>query len=820
MGLWARLGVTAVVTLGLSAGLWAVLQTVGIDQVIGAGAAAGLAAVLAALGATWVARARDSSELTPTDGVNVSRSPYGHAVGEAHGPVFGPGANFSGAVVTIHPRPTSEGAVTSTPDDVTSRVGRNVIRLQPPPPPELAVHREPELSTMRRNLVQRPDAILAALAGAPGSGKTVLAQQLAADSAVRAKYPAGTLWVSAGLEQTSAELLAVLQDAHERITGRRTGLQTIEQVSLQLREAIANIQLLVVLDNAWHSWQLDPWVKTCSGIASLLITTRDKATVPAAATVVDVGLMPDHEMRSLLSIELPTQNDQSMLRLIRRIGGSPLLGSLVRSAMAAAIRDGDDPARSSKLIEELLERQGWLAFDAHGQYRNIQAGLNLVLSRYALQPSASTATTLTGTLAIFPPDMNIPVSIVGDLWSELADLSMSETRSLCRRLSELFVVRYLSTPVETVRVHDVLHDILRAEHADNLVGWHRNLLKSWRTKNVDWWRIPAEDIYQRQRLSYHLQRAGLGGELRSLVRDWRFLASQFLSSGTYQVDTDIEIAAAVTAGPERDRIELLRSRCSQISHLVTRLSEPIDIAEVLRNYVLDEADIVNRQENPYHGADWVYFRPALPLPDSPDPQLIRFFRIGDEHVPLAFSSDQQLIYGSPGNDVYGLARRRFGPPPESLGATHGRVTCWSLDSGLPQETIDTGLSDVTRIYPSPQRGEFIAYGSDDSAYVAEDEIRSVRLGWHVAVHWAARRVLTSRDDSLVLISLDDFIEHEMPIPWQGSDLFGRRVAGLCFDAEGRRFAAVSPCGDVAVYETERKLFCGSRRQVDENRPKR
>jgi hypothetical protein len=61
VGFWARLGVTAVVSLVAGAGLWAALNAAGTDPGIAGGAAAGLATVVVTLGAVWASRAREST---------------------------------------------------------------------------------------------------------------------------------------------------------------------------------------------------------------------------------------------------------------------------------------------------------------------------------------------------------------------------------------------------------------------------------------------------------------------------------------------------------------------------------------------------------------------------------------------------------------------------------------------------------------------------------------------------------------------------------------------------------------------------------------
>jgi hypothetical protein len=70
--LWARLGVIAVVSAGLGAALWAVLNAAGVDAPTASGAAAGLATVLVTAGTVWASRASESSAPAAGDPVLVS----------------------------------------------------------------------------------------------------------------------------------------------------------------------------------------------------------------------------------------------------------------------------------------------------------------------------------------------------------------------------------------------------------------------------------------------------------------------------------------------------------------------------------------------------------------------------------------------------------------------------------------------------------------------------------------------------------------------------------------------------------------------------
>ena len=132
VGLWGRLGVTAVVSLGLGAGLWAVLDAAGVDPGLGSGAAAGLAAVLVTLGAVWASRARETAARLPGRDGGVG-SPRGWRWARRRGRCSGRAVTSAGRRLTFHPPagsgPGPGGAGVTGPSGGGGgcRVGRRVV---------------------------------------------------------------------------------------------------------------------------------------------------------------------------------------------------------------------------------------------------------------------------------------------------------------------------------------------------------------------------------------------------------------------------------------------------------------------------------------------------------------------------------------------------------------------------------------------------------------------------------------------------------------------------------------------------------------------
>lgn len=75
-------------------------------------------------------------------------------------------------------------------------------------------------------------------------------------------------------DMRDADRLAVVQDLVEYQTEERPSFETLATASARLREVLDGRRVLVVVDDAWHAADVEPFRGLGAGTA-VLVTTRD-----------------------------------------------------------------------------------------------------------------------------------------------------------------------------------------------------------------------------------------------------------------------------------------------------------------------------------------------------------------------------------------------------------------------------------------------------------------------------------------------------------------------------------------------------------------
>src|SRR6185295_19800280 len=150
-----------------------------------------------------------------------------------------------------------------------------------------------------------PVAITAALRGAGGYGKTVLANALCHDGDIQDAFSDGILRVTLG-EQPD-DLVGRIVDLVETLTGERPGFHTIDAAKVALADALDDRRCLLVIDDAWRVQDLAPFLhRGPKDQTTRLVTTRDDHILPRDAARVAVDAMTSGEALLALSRGIPT----------------------------------------------------------------------------------------------------------------------------------------------------------------------------------------------------------------------------------------------------------------------------------------------------------------------------------------------------------------------------------------------------------------------------------------------------------------------------------------------------------------------------------
>ena len=484
--------------------------------------------------------------------------------------------------------------------------------------------------------------------GQGGIGKTVLAAAAAHDPVVRAHFPDGVFWVTAGEAPDLAGLQAGLLS---RLGAAGPAPRSAAEGAGLLRQALAGRQVLLVVDDVWSAAAAQAF-RVTGPRGRVLYTTRDPAVLAAAGAVAEpVGVLPAAAARQLLARlaglaegALPPEAD----RVLAATGRVALAVALA----GAAVRGG---AAWPQLAGE-LDRGGETFLDH--PYANTFKALQAATA--ALDPGLAAAYT---SLAVFPPDTRVPVAAVSRYWGQLRGVSPGQVRAELRMLADR---ELLVLDRDEIAFHDLQHSYLLLQ-ADDLALLHDGLLAGYRAllapAGAGWWRLPAGEPYIWDHLLYHLLGAGDRSGAASTVTDLAFLAKRIALAGPHAAETDLAQAAAVHLGDPR--IGWLRRWLARHAHVLAGLADPADVAVTLAGWLASPPAGIDRHRlDPLLPS--LYPAPRWGLPAEP-PALQRVLSGHTGPVAaVAFSPDGRRL-ASAGRRRDGAAvgpghRRRAGRP--------------------------------------------------------------------------------------------------------------------------------------------------------------
>jgi hypothetical protein len=193
------------------------------------------------------------------------------------------------------------------------------VPMMVPEPPADFVQRPAEFGALKHKLLDaKGDAvpITAALRGAGGYGETTLARALAHDPDIAGAFFDGILWVELG--EKPGNLLSIISDLIETMTGERPGLENLNAAAVKLGEALGERRILLIIDDAWRAQDLRPFLQGGRNTARLITTRRDDI-LPLDTARQPVDAMQRGEALALLSWGLP--EDQAVAARARSAGG-------------------------------------------------------------------------------------------------------------------------------------------------------------------------------------------------------------------------------------------------------------------------------------------------------------------------------------------------------------------------------------------------------------------------------------------------------------------------------------------------------------------
>jgi putative hemolysin len=410
------------------------------------------------------------------------------------------------------------------------------VAMMAPEMPKDFVPRPAEFGALKKMLLDAKGdavAITAALRGAGGYGKTTLATALAHDPEVQDAYFDGILWVTLG--EKPENLLLIISDLVETLTGTRPGLATPIAAAAKLSESLGDRRILLIVDDTWREQDLNPFLQG-GPRTTRLITTRLSRVVPPGAYRQVVDAMKDREARELLSRGLPTDQvltqSKELNDLAGRLGEWAQLLKLVNGFLRERVIEVNEPLRNAiGNADARLTKEGLSAFDADDEgdrTRAVASTINLGLGLLDEKQRARFAE-----LAVFPEDADIPIGIVTRLWHETAGLGEGRTKDLLIRFYGLSLLLGLDLNQGTLRFHDTTRRFLQdLAGTEGLVARHKRLLKAIGDigKSED-----ADALTRRYFYLYrphHLAEAGDRETLDAILLDPSWLKAKLAATGS------------------------------------------------------------------------------------------------------------------------------------------------------------------------------------------------------------------------------------------------------------------------------------------------
>jgi WD40 repeat protein len=588
-----------------------------------------------------------------------------------------------------------------------------------PPLPLHFVSRSELLASLRSEIIKEGDercVAVTAIRGMGGIGKTVLAQAICHDEAIQDAFPDGVMWVTVGEKPSSTQLREQIREIAKALGENLEGYDSLYGCENQLRTALSNKSVLIVLDDVWdprhvrYFWADAPRCR-------LLITTRSQEVVRGTgAQEFPIGVMKRDESLQLLArksglkvAELPVE----ATAIIRECGSLPL-----GLAMLGA-RVGKMKSEWARVLLSLREGRAHAISLKLADYRFSDLFEAIQMSVQSLKPEHRTRY---HDLAVFRPDTPIPEAVLRTFW-ETDELDTDDTIAA-------WITASLANRDEhgQITLHDLQVDYVR-RRAKNIKNLHLQLLQGYKRERKNGWESGPHDGYYFRWLAYHMQEAGEVQELRLLLSNPEWIRARLEDQNITGLIDDFEF---VSFDPNLRLIQqalqlslsiLTRDARQLASQLFGRLRWSRD--PVIQNFL---TAIRNTQREPWLEPIWAsLWRPGSFLlftlaGHSREINAVAIVPGGKRVISgssdfmlkiwdIEYGHEIQTLKGHSGS-ISGVAVTPDGQ--HAISSSHdGTLKIWCLENGTLVRTLQGHHGKVTSLILAPDGRRVVSLGDDD-----------------------------------------------------------------------------------------------------------
>ena len=422
----------------------------------------------------------------------------------------------------------------NSPPSIDDRFKGRILSPIPHLPPYFVARSQEEREL--KNILLTTSAVLAigAIQGLGGIGKTTLATALVLDPEIRSRFPDGILWTTLGREPDVLSLLSrwilALGDYDFKAT-------TVETTSTHLHRLLSDKTILLVIDDAWDSKHIEPFLVGSPQCRALVTTRRLYVVEEVKADTYSLDLMTPEQSLELLSkcLNRPLEETEreDAQGLADAVGYLPLALELAGKRIARGVRWADLRTALEAEIAALEKLDG-----SHRRRKNemtLAASFNLSLK--ALREEEDGVWKSFIWLGVLPEDVTITAPMAATLWQVDAEEADEQLEWLWE---EALLLPSSSQAIgertwRAYRLHDLLHDLARGlltgspnpSRRNVLPGLgldlrsaHATLLERYRaTIPNGLWHNLIDDGYIHSHLTWHLEKAGHPLALHQLLQE-------------------------------------------------------------------------------------------------------------------------------------------------------------------------------------------------------------------------------------------------------------------------------------------------------------